>query len=357
MPRQNPTAAKNAALKQALQDSLLPDKAGSTHQAEVDSELDLFAPLEDTVDTYNLCFWGREGGGKTTALATAANVAPEGSKILVVNAEGGLKLAAMKRRGIDTSKLVIYPNPARNERLTRAGLDKVYRRVNADLTRDANSWYLVAWDSVTEIHEAIVGQVSEGRLARSKKRIEDAGGVASFDEADEFFTDRDDYGTMSKMVKDLLRKFRDLPCHFVATALERRDVDEKTSKVTYGPAVTPGLQNAILGYMDLNLYFKQEDEDGPYRALVRGVSTYRTKDRMGGLPKVIAEPTFSRILGYTDGSITEAEDPLQQALPAIRPPKEKVSGKLPRGGNKATPEPNTAKDETKEDEAGDRGDS
>lgn len=347
MPRTT-QAQKNKALTDALQgtltDSLKPEPADAS------DGLDLFAPLEDTVDTYNACFWGREGSGKTTALATAANIAPAGSKILVVNAEGGLKLAAMKRRGIDTSRIEVYPNPAKTERLTRAGLDRVYRRVNADLTRDPNSWYLVAWDSVTEIHEAIVGQVSEGRLAKSKKRIEDAGGVASFDEADEFFTDRDDYGTMSKMVKDLLRKFRDLPCHFVATALERRDVDEKTSKVTYGPAVTPGLQNAILGYTDLNLYFKQEDEDGPFRALVRGVSTYRTKDRMGGLPKVIAEPTFERILGYTDGTLNESEDPLQAALPAVRPPREKVSGKLPRGGKKATP----AQDETKEDEAGDR---
>lgn len=351
MPRANPTAAKNAALNKALQDTLtLPTPGASTTDDELGD--DLFAPVEDTTDTYNMCFWGKEGSGKTTGLATAANIAPEGSKILVVNAEGGLKLAAMKRRGIDTSKVVVYPNPARNERLTRAGLDRVYRRVNADLSRDPNSWFLVAWDSATEIHEAIVGQVSEARLKRSAKRIEDAGGVAKFDESDEFFTDRDDYGVMSKMVKDLLRKFRDLPCHFVVTALERRDVDEKTSKVTYGPAVTPGLQSAILGYTDLNLYFKQEDEDGPFRALVRGVSTYRTKDRMGGLPKVIAEPTLARILGYTDGTLTEAEDPLQRTLPAVRAPKQAVSGKLPRGKQKtASTEP---QDETKEDEAGDR---
>jgi hypothetical protein len=329
MPRATTRVAANRKVADALsQPMLIVDR--ETGDVVGDGLGDLFAPLEDTVDTYNMCFWGREGSGKTTALATAANIAPEGSKILVVNAEGGLKLAAMKRRGIDTSKIVIYPNPERNERITRAGLERVYRRVSAELSKDPASWYMVAWDSVTEVHEAIVGQVSEGRLAKAKKRIEDAGGVAQFDEADEFFTDRDDYGTMSKMVKDLLRKFRDLPCHFVATALERRDVDEKTSKVTYGPAVTPGLQNAILGYTDLNLYFKQEDEDGPFRALVRGVSSYRTKDRMGGLPKVIAEPTFQRILGYTDGTIAEAEDDLQKALPAVQPPKVRPTGKKVR---------------------------
>lgn len=330
MPRTT-AAQKNAAIADAIQGTLVP---GLTDQGSEEASLadggldDLFAAVDDTNDSYNFCFWGPEGGGKTTALASAVQAAPEGSKVLLVNAEGGIKKKALQRRGIDTSNLVIYPNPTSGEQITRAGLDRVYRRVASDLTRDPNSWFAVGWDSVTEVHEKIVNQVSENRLNRSKARIEQAGGEAKFDEYDEFFTDRDDYGTMSKMVKDLLRKFRDLPCHFVATALERRDVDEKTSKVTYGPAVTPGLQNALLGYTDVNLYFKKADEDGPYRALVHGVASYRTKDRMGGLPRVLAEPSFERILGYTNGDLDEATDPLQASLPAIRQPKEAPTGKL-----------------------------
>lgn len=332
MPR-NAAAAKNAAIQEALQGTLTPDL--ETNGPGDDGALDsLFAPLDDTTDTYNFCFWGAEGGGKTTALASAVAAAPEGSKVLIVNAEGGVKKKALQRRGIDTSKLVIYPNPETTEQITRAGLDRVYRRVASDLARDPNSWFAVGWDSATEVHEKIVNQVSDNRLARAKARIEKAGGEAEFDEYDEFFTDRDDYGTMSKMVKDLLRKFRDLNCHFIVTALERRDVDEKTSKVTYGPAVTPGLQNALLGYTDVNLYFKKADEDGPFRALVSGIASYRTKDRMGGLPKVLADPSFERILGYTNGDLEEATDELQKALPAIRQPKAAVSGKI--RGKKST---------------------
>lgn len=325
MPRTT-AAAKNAAIEQAIQGTLVPESDQVVHEGRVVD--DLFASIDDTNDTYNFCFWGPEGGGKTTALASAVQAAPAGSKVLLVNAEGGIKKKALQRRGIDTSKIVIYPNPESGEQITRAGLDRVYRRIASDLTRDPNSWFAVGWDSVTEVHEKIVNQVSEHRLSRSKSRIEQAGGEANFDEYDEFFTDRDDYGTMSKMVKDLLRKFRDLPCHFVATALERRDVDEKTSKVTYGPAVTPGLQNAILGYTDVNLYFKKADEDGPFRALVSGIASYRTKDRMGGLPKVLAEPSFERILAYTNGDLDEATDPLQKTLPAIRQPKERPTGKI-----------------------------
>lgn len=338
MPRST-AASKNALIQQAIQDTLPTEADVVIHEGRVVD--DLFAPIEETSDTYNFCFYGAEGSGKTTQLASAANVAPEGSKILLVNAEGGIKKKALERRGIDISKIVIYPNPDTGEKITRAGLDRVYRRLASDLARDPKSWFAVGWDSVTEVHEKIVNQVSEGRLAKSKLRIENAGGSAQFDEHDEFFTDRDDYGVMSKMVKDLLRKYRDLPCHFVATALERRDVDEKTTKVSYGPAVTPGLQNAILGYTDVNLYFKKGDEDGPFRALVSGVASYRTKDRMGGLPKVLAEPSFERILGYTNGDLDETTDPLQMTLPAIRQPKVapsgKIRGKKPEAAAEATP--------------------
>jgi hypothetical protein len=152
------------------------------------------------------------------------------------------------------------------------------------------------------------------------------------------------------MVKDLLKKFRDLPCHFVVTALMRRDVDEKTSKVTYGPAVTPGLQNAILGYTDINLLFRQEDEDGPFRALVRGSSMYRTKDRVGGLPKVIAEPSFERILGYTNGDIEEEQDPLQANLPKPKPKAEPKSGKIRQRGKQ--PQAETGQEVEATEEAG-----
>lgn len=322
MPRTATASKKNAGIVEALAATVQPELAQT--QA-VEDDLDgLFAPLDEAAEYYNMTFFGREGSGKTTGLATAADAAPAGSKVLVVNAEGGLKKKALARLGIDTSKLEIWPKPG--QELTRKGLDTVYRRVASDLAKDPNSWYAVGWDSATEIHERIVGHVSDNRVAKARARMENAGGT--LDEYDEFFTDRDDYGTMSKMVKDLLRKFRDLPCHFVTTALERRDVDEKTSKVSYGPAVTPALQSAILGYSDLNLFFKQKDEDGPYRALSHGMAAYRTKDRMGGLPQVLAEPTFARILGYINGDLVESTDPVQATLPTVKQPKEKPTGKL-----------------------------
>lgn len=320
MPRQTPKA-KNAAIAEAIQATALPIE--TEYVPAGDDQLDdLFAPVDDITDHYNFCFYGLEGSGKTTAIATAANIAPEGSRVLIINAEGGVKKKALERRGIDTSKIVLWPNPNKGEKVTRKGIERLYQRLDADLAKDPNSWFAIGWDSITEVHAKVVSDVANARIQRARDRD------VVITEVDEFFTDRDDYGVMSKMVNDLLRKFRDLPTHFIVTALERRDVDEKTSKVSYGPAITPALQTSVLGYTDVNLYFKAEDEDGPFRALVKGVGTYRTKDRMGGLPKVIAQPSMERVLGYIDGDIEEGSDDLQKTLPAIRVAKPKASGKI-----------------------------
>jgi len=168
----------------------------------------------------------------------------------------------------------------------------------------------VIFDSATEIVPALVDQVAQDRMDKSAKRGTPIEGV------DAFFTDRSDYGTMSKMFRDILRKFRDLPTHFVVTALERRDVDEDTGKVHYGPAVTPGVQADLLGYVDVVLACSAADDENnlPFRALTRSSGKYRGKDRLGVLPKVLVEPTMPRLLAYENGELTEAKDPLQKEL-------------------------------------------
>lgn len=277
---------------------------------------DWFAPIDETVDFTNSCFYGREGSGKTTAAARMANVAPDGSRVLFINAEGGLKKGPLRKRGVDTSKIVVWPDPKKNQRVTHKGLMELHRRVKADLMRDPNSWFGIVMDSATEVHTAILDTVQQKRV----QKVLDKGA-----EVDEDFVDIADYGTMSKLFRDSLRAFRDLPCHFVVTALERRDVDKDTGKPFYGPAVTPGLQTDLLGYVDFVLMFKAQDEDGPYRALTKGGGKYRAKDRFDVLPRVLAEPMFDRILGYVDGTLDADTDPFQDDLPVRAPAKAKTT--------------------------------
>lgn len=307
MPRAT-TAKKTAASKKAEQGALLPpaeEESVVTEAGEPADTGDWFVPMDESTEWANVLLWGREGAGKTTSLARLANIAPQGSKVLVINAEGGLKPTALRKRGVDTSKLMIWPDPAKGQRLTRLGLENVYRKVHADLIQDPTSWFATSWDSASEIHQTILGGVQEKRVKSLQRQGKDP---------DPDFVDRADYGTMSKMVRDLLRKFRDLPCHFFVTALERRDKDEETRKLVVGPSITPALQQDILGYVDMSLYLKAGDEQGPFRAMTKGSVRFRVKDRFDVLPRIMAEPMGDRIIAYLHGELTEDEDPFQDDL-------------------------------------------
>lgn len=302
MPRQGGTAAtkKKPATKKAA-----PKPAAN--DTDLDSSDDWFVPLDDAVDFTNTLLYGREGSGKTSdaaRLANAANHLPKGKgKVLIINAEGGLKLTPLRKRGVDTSRIVLWPDPKKHERATHQGLDRIHRRIKADLVADPDSWFGVVFDSATEIHQAILDTVQQKRVTAIQNRGQDV---------DPDFVDIADYGTMSKLFRDVLRKFRDLPCHFVVTALERRDVDKDTGKPQYGPAVTPGLQSDLLGYVDFVIMCKAEDEDGPFRGLTRANSRYRAKDRFDVLPKIMVEPFLDRIIAYTAGTLDPESDPEQK---------------------------------------------
>lgn len=266
---------------------------------------DWFVPLDDTLDYVNVLFYGNEGTGKTTngaRLANTSSLLPPGKgKILVINAEGGLKKKALLKRGVDTDRIVVWPRPG--NRVSYVGLDEVFRRVKADLVKDPDSWCGVMFDSATDIHIELLDKVQANRV----KKLIDKG-----TEADPDFVDRSDYGSMGKQFRDILRKFRDLPCHFIVTALIRRDVDKDTGKPSYGPAVTPALQADLLGYVDLVIMCKAEDEDGPFRGLTRANSRYRAKDRFDVTPKIMVDPYMDRIFGYLTDDLDPETDPEQE---------------------------------------------
>lgn len=308
MPKaESATAAKKAPAKKAAAKKAEPAPA----PPEEDLSDDWFAQVDDTIDFTNTLLYGREGSGKTTAAARLANRAvdlPAGKgRVLIINAEGGVKKRPLQNRGVDTTRVVLWPDPKKHERVTHASLDKIHRRVKADLERDPESWLGVVFDSATEIHMALLDTVQQKRVAAVKRQGKDV---------DEDFVDIADYGTMSKLFRDILRKFRDLPCHFVITALERRDVDKDTGKPQYGPAVTPGLQSDLLGYVDFVLMCKAGDEDGPFRALTQANSRYRAKDRFDVLPRVMVDPFIDRVVAYVDGTLDRDNDPEQARMPA-----------------------------------------
>lgn len=276
----------------------------------------LFVPLEETEEYSRVLYYGREGSAKTTNLLAAGNL----GRVLLINAEGGIKKRALAAQGIDISQVSVWPPDG--QEITYEALRDVYFQVKSDLEDDPSSWFLVGFDSITDITQGILDQVGNHR---TEKKINSGYDVST---VDSFFVDRDDYGTMAKMVRKLMRDFRDLPVHVVYTALERRDVDEDTGAVAYGPAVSPAVGTDLMGYVDLVLYCRAADEEQDvFRAVTKRAGKYRVKDRDGMLPRVLVNPKFPRILSYLDGSLTEDTDEEQTKLKAKPVPEEKPKAK------------------------------
>lgn len=257
---------------------------------------EMFGSLEEDTDYYKWCMYGPQGSGKTTAACKAANH----GKILVLRAEGGLKKKALESHGIDVSNIMVFPRQ-QGRRIRKEDLIAVHEQLLADLEEDPNSWFAVVLDSVTEIHHTLREVASKQRVARVLNRLTDPKLIAEFDED---FIDRDDYGKMTGQLREILRDYRDLPCHVIFTALQK--VDDSTAENV--PAITPALRIDLMGYVDILTAHKGEDDS--FRALTRASGKTHAKDRFNVLPKVWAEPDFDRLLGYMEGTLS-ADDPIQ----------------------------------------------
>lgn len=257
--------------------------------------------LDEIQEFVNVMYFGESGSGKTTAAAHMAKFGP----VVYVNAEAGIKAKPLRKLGVDIKNIRPYSIESYND------LDKLYWQTKAELEKKPGSIAGVVFDSMTEIQKKLVESiVSERHAKRVKSGMED----------DEFFTDRDEYGRMTEMVRRVSRRFRDLPCHTAFVCLDKRDTDN--DGVYYRPALTPAFANDLMGYVDIAAYIAQgggdEDDRSRYTGITRPIGKYRGKDRYNATPPMMANPTFDRVVEYVESEFDDwrdhaANDEFQQA--------------------------------------------
>ena len=269
--------------------------------------------LEDAEEPLRLLFFGEGGSGKTTHLAHLADL----GKVLIINAEAGVKATALKKCGVNTKNIEVFPSP--DETISFESLEEEWKRVYDALNKNPKAYVGVVWDSLTEIYSVLLDQARADAYAKSQKGLKPR--------ESEFFTDRSDYGVMAEQFRKLIRKYRDLPCHFGASALERREVDENDGEVKYSPSVTPALQKDLYLWFDIightTTRIDEETKEEQFRASFRRVGKYAGKDRFKATPVELIEPTFTRVLKYVDGSLTLEKDPVIKAARANKQTKGK----------------------------------
>lgn len=256
--------------------------------------------LDEIEEYVNALYYGDPGSGKTT---NAMHMAKLG-KIIVVDAEAGIKKRPLQRLGIPTANIIPYSVESYKD------LDNLYMQVKAQLEAEPGSIVGTVFDSMTEIQkkliESIVGERHEKAVAQAQR-----GGFEVKD--DEFDVDRNEYGKMTEMVRRISRRFRDLPCHTAFVCLAKREVDKEGSgEVVYRPALTPAFASDLMGYVDVVAYTQQAEGDpndfSRFVAVTRPIGKFRGKDRYGATPELFPNPTFDRLVEYV-----EADDPQEHA--------------------------------------------
>lgn len=257
-------------------------------------------PLDDELETLNVLYTGDGGSSKTTSIAAMAHL----GRVLIINAESGVKARALRKLGIPTQNIFVRPDKATGEQPTFEMLEDLFWEIKADLEADPNSWAGIGWDSITEIHKVVLKAASTYRVAKALRT-----GKGNSESA----TDIADYGVMTEQMRTLIRRYRDLPCHFAASALMRRDKDDD-GKVIYRPAVTPKLQDDLFGYMDIVCVTSEAEvgDEIEYQGLFSSAGKFRGKDRFNALPRRLVTPTFDRLVAYVNETLDVDSDPVMQ---------------------------------------------
>lgn len=260
--------------------------------------------LDQVDDFVNILYSGEHGTAKTTDLAAMANLGP----VIVINAEGGLRKGALRRRGINVENIKVLPE--KPEDLTFEYLESLHLELKMQLEDEPGSVIGIVWDSITEITAKLLENAVHEAEQKAIRKNEDR---------EKFFIDRSDYGTMASQARLLIRRYRDLPCHFGASCLLKRDADDD-GKVVYRPQVIPSLRNDLMGYMDVVVVTSVGEYDGidEYQGLFKPIGKFRGKDRFGAFPRKLLDPTFDRLLAYINDEMTVDTDPIMQDAKARR---------------------------------------
>lgn len=295
-PAKKATAAKAAAPAAAAKKTTAAPKAAAPTE-----HVALGATLADMAVYVTSLYWGPEGTGKTTAALRMVTL-HDTKRVILIDAEAGAKVRALKQRGVDVSRIEVWPRPEDGGpgAVTFEGLYDLADQ----LALHADEYIGWVWDSGTEITKRILDQVTSEARAKDE-RLGKARG--------RFQINLEDHGVASAMLRELLRKFRDLPMHGAITALERRDQDEDTGRVKYGPAMAPAMANDAAGLVDVVIDCVT-DQLGDH-VIRSGVTVptkiRRAKDRFGVLPAKMADPYFDRVVGYVTGDLTPENDPVR----------------------------------------------
>lgn len=274
--------------------------------------------LSDQDDFMVLVAYGPAGTRKTTSALRVTKAIPKGD-VLVIAAESGMKKHALAGHGVDVSRVRFWP--PRGERVSYEELDRLFYKILDDLEKNPTSWAAVVWDSLTEVIQTLVDRAAEADVARLQEIARMA--KKTVEVRPTYEREGSDYQVVTGQFRQLLRKFRSLPCHQIFVALEEdrkesveTDEGRKQKVGIIGPALTPMVRMDVEQHADVIIRMSVTDVAGVGPVGIGRSSPaedLRAKDRYNVLPTVVIDPGWERVWAYVTGELKLGADEVQGA--------------------------------------------
>ncbi len=254
------------------------------------------------IDYARVCYYGDPGSGKTGHAATLANL----GRVPFFLAEPGLKYGPLKRRGINVDNIKEVRN------VTSALMMEKFWQIKARLDDQPGFYSGAVLDTLGVLVNKEVAAIRKRDYEKAVAKAEAAGEEYEGPPRNKFGKAWDVFGEMTADLREVIENYVDLPMHLVFTSHVRRDDDEDTASVQYGPASSPAVQHDVIAWFDTIIRTERRGKFFIGHTVASDDGRWLAKDRDDALPRPIMNlPTMERIIAYINGDLTEKNDPIQ----------------------------------------------
>lgn len=220
------------------------------------------------IDYFNLLIYGQPGAGKTYLGGTAQDH-PKTSPVLVLDVEGGAA-TLRHRKDIDVVRIRSFRE-----------LVEVWKQLQ--ITKDLE-YKTVLVDSLSELQKLDMNDIMTSVLQRDPDRDPDV-------------PSQREWGKSVNHMREIVRRFRDLPCNTIFTSLAKESKDVESGRVNVTPSLPGKLASEVPGFLDIVVYLYTDVERDIVvrRLLAQPTRKFAAKDRLAALGTVLENPTIPMI--------------------------------------------------------------
>jgi phage nucleotide-binding protein len=239
-------------------------------------------PVNEAIPYVNWLIYGPPGAGKTYLAGTSKDE-PECEPVLFLDVDKGTTTLRKFGKGIKVIPI-------------------------ESMIHLATTFEILA-NNPTKYRTVVVDSLTELQTMNMKDIMTELRSTPQGADRDPHVPGKREWGKSSSMMREVVRRFRDLPCNTIFTAHSKSIEEEQfggSSLTTIMPNLPGKLATDVAGFIDIVGYLDVETQDGTIHRRLQ-VSKSRkiiAKDRLGVLGDVIVDPTMPKL--YT--RITESED-------------------------------------------------